>query len=96
GGWTATGQPWAYDAERYAWVAGQRAIEQQAMRDYVTGTGCRMEFLRRALDDEAAVPCGRCDNCAGTRFGTEVSPVALTSAHGELERPGVDVEPRRM
>ncbi|WP_435193602.1 RecQ family ATP-dependent DNA helicase [Streptomyces sp. NRRL F-5630] len=96
GGWTATDQPWAYDAERYAWVAGQRAIEQQAMRDYVTSTGCRMEFLRRALDDEAAAPCGRCDNCAGSRFSTEVSPVALTSAHGELERPGVDVEPRRM
>ena len=65
GGWTATGQPWAYDAERYAWVARQRAAEQQAMRDYVSTTECRMEFLRRQLDDEGAAPCGRCDNCAG-------------------------------
>lgn len=96
GGWTATGQPWTYDAERYAWVARQRAAEQQAMRDYATSTGCRMEFLRRQLDDEAATPCGRCDNCAQPRFSAEVSPAALQTARGELDRPGVDVEPRRM
>ncbi|WP_431041801.1 DEAD/DEAH box helicase [Streptomyces sp. P1-3] len=96
GGWTATGRPWAYDAQRYAWVARQRELEQQAMRDYTTTTGCRMEFLRRQLDDEAAAPCGRCDNCAGARFTAEVSAAALDAAHGELGRPGVEVEPRRM
>ncbi|MER7989320.1 RecQ family ATP-dependent DNA helicase [Streptomyces noursei] len=96
GGWTATGRPWAYDAERYAWVARQRAAEQQAMRDYAAASGCRMEFLRRQLDDEAAVPCGRCDNCAGARFTPEVSAAALDAARGELGRPGVEVEPRRM
>ncbi|MEC4015853.1 RecQ family ATP-dependent DNA helicase [Streptomyces sp. H27-D2] len=96
GGWTATGLPWAYDAERYAWVARQREAEQQAMRDYSTTTGCRMEFLRRQLDDETAVPCGRCDNCAGARFTVDVSTVSLDAARGELGRPGVEVEPRRM
>ncbi|MEV3860077.1 RecQ family ATP-dependent DNA helicase [Streptomyces sp. NPDC050095] len=96
GGWIATGQPWVYDTERYAWVAKQREAEQQAMRDYVTTTGCRMEFLRRQLDDEAAAPCGRCDNCAGGRFETSVSTSALDSARGELGRPGVEVEPRKM
>jgi ATP-dependent DNA helicase RecQ len=35
GGWTATGQPWAYDGDRYARVAEARGREQQAMRDYV-------------------------------------------------------------
>ncbi|MFF5703910.1 RecQ family ATP-dependent DNA helicase [Streptomyces sp. NPDC012794] len=96
GGWTATGEPWAYDAERYAWVARQRAAEQQAMRDYVATTACRMEFLRRQLDDEEAVACGRCDNCAGARFTAEVSGAALDTARGELGRPGVELEPRRM
>ncbi|KAK1182609.1 DEAD/DEAH box helicase [Streptomyces sp. NBS 14/10] len=96
GGWTATGQPWAYDAERYAWVARQRESEQQAMRDYASATSCRMEFLRRQLDDEAAAPCGRCDNCAGARFTAEVSAASLDAARGELGRPGVEVEPRRM
>ncbi|HCA84355.1 MAG TPA: recombinase RecQ [Streptomyces sp.] len=96
GGWTATGEPWTYDAERYAWVARQREAEQQAMRDYATTGDCRMEFLRRQLDDEAAVPCGRCDNCAGARFTTEVSAASLDAARGELGRPGTEVEPRRM
>jgi ATP-dependent DNA helicase RecQ len=96
GGWISTGVPWTYDAERYAWVAKQRAAEQQAMRDYVTTTDCRMEFLRRQLDDEAAVPCGRCDNCAGPRFTDSVSPTSLEAARGELGRAGVEVEPRKM
>ncbi len=96
GGWTATGVPWAYDSERYAWVAKQREAEQQAMRDYVTTAGCRMEFLRRQLDDEAAAPCGRCDTCNGPRFTESVSPAALDAARGELGRAGVEVEPRKM
>lgn len=96
GGWIATGEPWVYDAERYAWVARQRAAEQQAMRDYATTGGCRMEFLRRQLDDEEATDCGRCDNCAGARFDEAVSTTALDTARGELGRPGVEVEPRKM
>ncbi|MGX2994109.1 DEAD/DEAH box helicase [Streptomyces sp. JNUCC 64] len=96
GGWVSTGEPWAYDTERYAWVNRQRAAEQDAMREYVRTTGCRMEFLRRQLDDEEAAPCGRCDNCAGARFGDVVSASALDSARDELGRPGVEVEPRRM
>ncbi|MDI5966393.1 RecQ family ATP-dependent DNA helicase [Streptantibioticus silvisoli] len=96
GGWTSTGQPWNYDTDRYAWVARQRAAEQQAMRDYASGTGCRMEFLRRQLDDEAAKPCGRCDSCAGARFTAEVSPDGMDAARSALGRPGVEVEPRRM
>jgi ATP-dependent DNA helicase RecQ len=96
GGWTATEQPWKYDTERYAWVARQREAEQQAMRDYATTTLCRMEFLRRQLDDDQAAPCGRCDNCAGARFTEALSPTALESARVALGRPGVEVDPRRM
>ncbi|MEU3549416.1 RecQ family ATP-dependent DNA helicase [Streptomyces longwoodensis] len=96
GGWISTGEPWAYDAERYQWVARQRAAEQQAMRDYVTTSQCRMEFLRRQLDDDGAKPCGRCDNCAGSWIDASVSEEALTGAAEELDRPGVEIEPRRM
>jgi ATP-dependent DNA helicase RecQ len=96
GGWASTGAAWVYDAERYAWVARQRAAEQQAMRDYVSTSGCRMEFLRRQLDDEGARPCGRCDNCAGPWADPTVSAETLTGATRELDRPGVEVEPRRM
>lgn len=96
GGWIATGQPWAYDAERYAWVARQRKAEQQAMRTYATTTDCRMEFLQRQLDDEGAKPCGRCDNCAGARYTADASAAALEAARVDLGRAGVEVEPRRM
>ncbi|WP_301125719.1 RecQ family ATP-dependent DNA helicase [Streptomyces cacaoi] len=96
GGWRATGRPWAYDAERYAWVERQRQAEQQAMREYAGTAGCRMEFLRNQLDDEAAAPCGRCDNCAGARFSPDVDDSLLAQARGELRRPGVRVEPRKM
>lgn len=69
GGWTATGEPWSYDAERYERVAEARLAEQHAMLKYARTDGCRMAFLRRALDDPAladdpAWVCGRCDNCA--------------------------------
>jgi ATP-dependent DNA helicase RecQ len=96
GGWISTGERWVYDSERYAWVARQRATEQQAMRDYVNSSRCRMEFLRRQLDDEGATPCGRCDNCAGAWVDASVSAEALTGAAKELDRPGVEIEPRRM
>ncbi|MFI8190207.1 RecQ family ATP-dependent DNA helicase [Streptomyces sp. NPDC085946] len=96
GGWVATGQPWTYDAQRYAWVARQRKAEQDAMREYAATTGCRMEFLQRQLDDEGAKPCGRCDNCAGARFTADASEDALHAARVDLGRAGVEVDPRRM
>ena len=73
GGWVATGQPWTYDAERYARIAAARMAEQQHMLEYERTDGCRMEFLQRALDDDTAAPCGRCDNCAGAWYPSGVA-----------------------
>jgi ATP-dependent DNA helicase RecQ len=96
GGWEATGQPWEYDAARYAAVAEAREREQRAMLDYIATTDCRMEFLRRQLDDPDAQPCGRCDNCTGRRWSDAISDGARVSARERLHRPGVTIEPRRM
>src|SRR4051794_20553210 len=96
GGWIATGEPWEYDAERYAKVAAVREAEQQAMRDYIATDACRMEFLRRQLDDPDAAPCGRCDNCTGERWSVEVSETAVKESRTEMLRPGVELEPRAM
>ncbi|WP_131099289.1 RecQ family ATP-dependent DNA helicase [Streptomonospora litoralis] len=95
GGWTATGEPWAYDAERYAAVAAAREREQQAMLDYIGTGSCRMEFLRRQLDDPEAAPCGRCDNCAGAAFAASVDTEDREAAARHLDRPGVAVAPRK-
>jgi ATP-dependent DNA helicase RecQ len=98
GGWVATGQPWTYDAERYERIAAARELEQQSMLDYEAlpsgENGCRMEFLQRALDDDTAVPCGRCDNCAGVWFPSDLQADASTVAARSLDRVGVVVEPR--
>src|SRR5712671_6708686 len=96
GGWTATGQPWHYDAERYERVAAERGREQRAMLDYLRTPGCRMEYLRQQLDDPAAQPCGRCDNCTGHPWPAEVPEASAVAARERLLRPGVTVEPRRM
>jgi len=96
GGWAATGQPWAYDRERYERVATERKREQQAMLDYQATGGCRMEFLRRELDDPAATACGRCDNCTGSPWPADVPEAGAQAARDRLARPGVSVDPRKM
>ncbi|HSL09171.1 MAG TPA: RecQ family ATP-dependent DNA helicase [Pseudonocardiaceae bacterium] len=95
GGWIATGQPWHYDAQRYTRIAQARHAEQRAMLSYLSTEGCRMEFLRRALDDPAAAPCGRCDNCTGRRWSPTVPAAAQAAARDQLRRPGVEIVPRR-
>ena len=94
GGWQATGSPWVYDAERYARVDAAREAEADAMRAYVRGGTCRMEFLQRDLDDDTAAPCGRCDECAGAWYPTEVPEGVRDEASAHLHRAGVEVDAR--
>jgi ATP-dependent DNA helicase RecQ len=96
GGWASTGEPWHYDAERYERVAAERARERDAMLGYQATGGCRMEYLRRQLDDPDAAPCGRCDNCTGRPWSADVPEAGTAAARDRLLRPGVEVEPRRM
>ena len=94
GGWMSTGVPWTYDAERYERVSAARVREQDLMVSYERTGECRMAFLQESLDDDTALPCGRCDSCAGVWFPTEVPDTAVTTARGRLERAGVELEPR--
>ncbi|GAB2925815.1 RecQ family ATP-dependent DNA helicase [Rhodococcus aerolatus] len=98
GGWTATGQPWTYDAERYEGLARARESEQRAVLEYVRTEGCRMAFLRRELDDPELTEgwrCGRCDRCTGEGWTTDVAAAAMTSTRERLDQPGVDLPQRR-
>jgi ATP-dependent DNA helicase RecQ len=65
------------------------------MIEYEETDACRMEFLQRSLDDDTAAPCGRCDNCAGAWFPTEIAATASDAATAALDRVGVPIEPRR-
>jgi ATP-dependent DNA helicase RecQ len=98
GGWTATGQPWVYERQRYERVAATRAREQAAMIAYAAGQGCRMSALRAELDDPHLGPdsaCGRCDRCGGLTLPLDVADDLVVSAEAGLTRPGVTIEPRR-
>ena len=99
GGWISTGRGWTYDAERYERIAEARRAEQQHMLDYESlpagPEGCRMQYLQRVLDDPTAVPCGRCDSCAGTWYPTDVSGASASTAGDSLHRVGVAIEPRK-
>ena len=73
------------------------------MLAYELTDGCRLAFLRRALDDpelegvpDTEARCGRCDRCGGLKLSSETDETALAAARARLERPGVPVEPRRM
>ena len=97
GGWIGTGQPWFYDEPRYRKLEEARRREQQAMLDYQATGECRMTFLRAQLDDPQLTEgtlCGRCDNCAGARYDTEVDLAAVDAARDRLARPGIDISPR--
>ncbi|OLZ46727.1 RecQ family ATP-dependent DNA helicase [Amycolatopsis keratiniphila] len=96
GGWEGTGEEWRYDKERYARVSAARTNEQNAMLAYLETTGCRMEYLRKQLDDPEATPCGRCDNCTGKHWDTTISDDVVDATRQRLRRPGVEVAPRKM
>ena len=96
GGWLATGEPWTYDTARLRRVAEARTAEQKTMIEYANTSTCRMEFLRRCLDDPEATPCGRCDTCTEPLFDAEVTPASLAAAHAFLGRPGVEIAPKKM
>ncbi|GAA2860596.1 RecQ family ATP-dependent DNA helicase [Pseudonocardia halophobica] len=96
GGWIGTGAEWVYDRERHQRVAAARKAEQQAMLDYLSTDECRLVFLRRQLDDPDPTPCGRCDVCSGTVWSQEVSADVSAAAAERLQKPGVELAPRKM
>ncbi|WP_159808491.1 RecQ family ATP-dependent DNA helicase [Cellulomonas citrea] len=94
GGWQSTGQPWVYDADRYARLDAARRAEQQAMVEYIATPGCRMAFLRTALDDPqlAADPswrCGTCDRCQAAAGPGAVTTTGIGTGTGAAA-DGVD------
>lgn len=94
GGWRATGLPWVYDSERYSRIAEARVDEQDSMVIYQDTAGCRMEYITSVLDDATARACGRCDNCAGRWFPTDINASATEAAGATLSRAGLALEPR--
>lgn len=61
--WRRTAEHYQMDHERIAHLTGQRVQEWQEVQDYLVETGCKMTYLRQALDDLDPTPCGKCSSC---------------------------------
>jgi ATP-dependent DNA helicase RecQ len=93
--WHRSSQPWSYPAERIDAVTAHRRAEQEAMAEYIRTDKCLMEFLRHQLDDPGAKPCGRCANCAGAVFTTEVDAELVEGALGQTRSRQYVIQPRK-
>ncbi|MDQ1649315.1 MAG: ATP-dependent helicase RecQ [Frankiaceae bacterium] len=96
-GWSATGEPWTYDAEKYDRVVAARRAEAALMRTYARGERCLMQVLTEALDDPDAGRCGRCSVCTGElpSPGARPDTERVATARRFLQQRDVVVEPRR-
>ncbi|QUI64889.1 RecQ family ATP-dependent DNA helicase [Pseudoalteromonas sp. A22] len=61
--WFRTPIRYQMDHARIAHLTGQRVQEWQEVQSYIQDAGCKMTFLRRALDDLDPTPCGKCATC---------------------------------
>lgn len=51
-------------------IRKDRALQKiQAIQEYMTGFGCRQQFILQYFDEQSA-PCGRCDICKGSLNST--------------------------
>ena len=63
--WYRTTVAFSMDQDRINHLTEQRGLEWQEVQDYMSHTGCLMDFLRRSLDDPNPKSCGKCSNCVG-------------------------------
>ena len=63
--WRRTAVHYAMDHARIAHLIVQREQEWTEVKAYLVDGGCKMSYLRRALDDLTTVPCGKCASCIG-------------------------------
>lgn len=77
GRWYRTTAKFQMDHERIEHLTRQREIEWEEVQNYISHTGCLMDYLRRSLDDPNSEPCGKCTNCLG---------IALVSAEYDQQK----------
>ncbi|SUC24936.1 ATP-dependent DNA helicase RecQ [Proteus vulgaris] len=80
--WVRTAVHYQMDHARITHLTGQRVQEWQEVQEYLTDTGCKMTFLRRALDDFDPTPCGKCAFCIGTTVINQKIDATLAHSAG--------------
>ena len=95
GGYLLTDHGWRYDHDKAERLRALRREEAEQMLAFAALPGCRLRFLREALDDPVAADCGRCDRCLGTEPVLDVDPDLVDEASRHLRSGDVGIEPRR-
>ncbi|AMK00049.1 ATP-dependent DNA helicase RecG [Alteromonas macleodii] len=96
GRWVRTPVRYQMDHARIVHLTGQRVQEWQEVQAYLAYTGCKMTFLRRALDDIDPTPCGKCASCIGTQvIHQNIDPTLAHSAGTFLRHAEMVIQPRK-
>jgi len=80
--WRRTSVRYKMDHARIEHLTDQRIQEWQEVQAYLAYNGCKMTFLRRALDDLDPTPCGKCSSCIGQSVIKRVVDPALAHSAG--------------
>ncbi|HEU5081697.1 MAG TPA: RecQ family ATP-dependent DNA helicase [Acidimicrobiales bacterium] len=100
GGYVLADPGWAYDRDKAERLRRLRRDEAEQMLAFAHRPGCRLRFLREALDDPTiddgpAGDCGRCDRCTGRAPVLDLDPELVAEAGRHLRAGDVGIEPRR-
>ena len=94
--WRRTPVPYTMDHARITHLTEQREQEWTEVQAYLTDTGCKMAYLRRALDDSDPTACGKCASCLGQPVVKAVVDAQLTHhAASFLKQPEIVISPRK-
>lgn len=93
--WRRTAVPYAMDHARIAHLTNQREQEWAEVQAYLADAGCKMTFLRRALDDQNLAPCGKCTSCLGQPVINEpINPMLVHQAATFLKHAEMVIQPK--
>ncbi|WP_337841531.1 RecQ family ATP-dependent DNA helicase [Rheinheimera sp.] len=95
GRWTRTPVHYRMDTARIAHLTNQRLQEWQEVQAYIAEPGCKMAFLRRALDDSKVTSCGICSSCQGRLIiNAAIKPAVVHQAAAFLKHAEMVIEPK--
>jgi ATP-dependent DNA helicase RecQ len=85
GGYVLADPGWEYDHGKAERLRTLRREEAEQMLAFADRPGCRLRFLREALDDptvgvDGPVDCGRCDRCLGVAPDLRLDPELVAEA----------------
>ncbi|VXA87447.1 ATP-dependent DNA helicase RecG [Aeromonas veronii] len=93
--WFRTPVHYRMDHNRIAHLTRQRVQEWLEVQAYITDIGCKMTFLRRALDDFDPTSCGKCSSCLGhPEINVHVDPILAHRAGTFLKHAEMVIEPK--